>query len=73
MKLFSFLPRITSLSIALFLTAGVIIMSETGCKSKPACGNKRDHRKRKKRVKKFAPGMSYNSAMPTTVRNSYFS
>jgi hypothetical protein len=64
MKLFR-LPRITTLSLALFLTAGVIVVSDTGCKPKPGCGNKRDHRKRKKRVKKFAPAMS--SAKPATV------
>ena len=53
------------MSLALLLTAAVIVVSDTGCKPKPACGNKRDHRKRKKRVKKFAPGMSNWNSKPT--------
>ena len=66
------LPRITALSLALFLTAGVIVVSGTGCKPKPGCGNKRDHRKRKKRVKKFAPGMSYLTPVNGNIKFSYF-
>jgi hypothetical protein len=41
--------------------AGIIVFSETGCKPKPACGNRRDHRKRKKRVHKVAPTMGMNN------------
>ena len=52
------LPRLTTLSLAIFLTAGIIVL-ETGCQPKPACGNKRDHRRRKRRVHAFAPTMGY--------------
>jgi hypothetical protein len=55
------LPKFATLSLALFL-AGTIIFSETGCGPKPACGTKRDHRIRKKRVHKFAPSMGMNKA-----------
>lgn len=36
------------------------MVADSGCvQEKPGCGNKRDHRRRKKSVKKFAPSMSY--------------
>ncbi|MCX6294741.1 MAG: hypothetical protein NTX97_01530 [Bacteroidetes bacterium] len=61
MKRFFFLPKLSVLSMALLLTAGVTIFSEMGCAPKPACGTRRDHRIRKKRVHKFAPSMGMNS------------
>jgi hypothetical protein len=66
------LPKISLMSLALLLTAGTILVSESGCGPKPACGNKRDHRKRKKHVKKFAPSMSYGSVQPTKAKTSVF-
>ncbi|MFL5764648.1 MAG: hypothetical protein ACJ77K_11955 [Bacteroidia bacterium] len=56
MKLF--LPKVSVISLALLLTAGVIIVADSGCAPKAACGNKRDHRRRKRRVHKFAPTMA---------------
>lgn len=58
MKKFHF-PKITAMGLALLLTASVVVISDMSCTPKPGCGTKRDHRKRKKKVKKFAPGMSY--------------
>ena len=60
MKRFISLPRISILRLALVITLSTIIVVDSGCQqNKPGCGNKRDHRKRKKSVKKFAPSMSY--------------
>ncbi|MGZ4033664.1 MAG: hypothetical protein ACXVPU_07930 [Bacteroidia bacterium] len=66
------LPRLTTLSLALFLTSGVIVIADTGCRPKAACGSRRDHRIRKKRVKKFAPSMSYGSIGNTKINGSVF-
>lgn len=63
MKCLFYLPRLTTISLALLLTAGVIVVSSMGCRPKSACGSKRDHRKRAKRVKKFAPTMSMNDQL----------
>lgn len=54
-------PRLSRLSLALFLTVGIILVSDTGCKPKPACGSRRDHIKRKKKVHKIAPSMGANN------------
>ena len=51
------LPRITTISLALLLSAGVIVVSEIGCAAKPGCGNKRQHKARKKQVRRMAPSM----------------
>lgn len=70
MKRYFFQPQFKILSIVLILFAGIIITSELSCtQQKPGCGSKRDHRIRKKRVKKFAPSMSYNSPMIYEVEN----
>ena len=53
------IPRLTTISLALFLTAGAIIFSDIGCAPKPACGNRHDHKKRKRAVKRMAPSMGY--------------
>lgn len=47
------------LSLVLMLSAGLLIITETGCVEKPGCGSRRDHRVRKRRVHKFAPTMGY--------------
>ena len=52
-------PKISLVRIVLLLTLSSIILSETSCAPKPGCGNKRDHRVRKRRVHKFAPTMGY--------------
>lgn len=52
------LPRFTTITLTLMLTAGVIVMSEMGCaSSKPGCGNKHQHRARAKKVRRMAPSM----------------
>lgn len=52
------IPRITTVSLALMLTAGVVIVSEVACNSqKPGCGTKRQHKARKKQVRRMAPSM----------------
>jgi hypothetical protein len=66
------LPKISMISLALLLTAGTVIVADSGCAPKPACGNKRDHRKRKKRVKKFAPSMSYGYIYPSAKATTVF-
>ncbi|CAN5488701.1 hypothetical protein BH10BAC1_BH10BAC1_05160 [soil metagenome] len=71
MKRYFILPKISTLSFALLLSATVIVVSD-GCAPKPGCGNKRDHRIRKKRVKKFAPSMSYIFVKPTLQKNSFW-
>mgnify|MGYP006952624567 CR=1 FL=1 len=54
-----FIPRITIISLALFLSAGAILISTTGCVGqKPGCGSKHQHKVRAKKVKRMAPGMS---------------
>ena len=58
MKQISLLSQFSKISLAALFLTGVILFSD-GCAPKPGCGNKRDHRIRKKRVKKFAPSMSY--------------
>jgi hypothetical protein len=58
------------ISLVFLLTAAVILVSETGCGPKPACGTKRDHRKRKKRVHAFAPSMGF--VQPTKAKESHF-
>ncbi len=53
-----YLPRFTAITLALMLTAGVVVMSEMGCaSSKPGCGNKHQHRARAKKVRRMAPSM----------------
>ena len=59
------LPRLTILKLAVFIMTAIILLPETGCKEKPACGNKRDHRRRKKRVHNFAPSMGYYDSSKT--------
>lgn len=48
----------TMISLVLLLTAGSIAVSGIGCKTKPACGNKQDHKKRKTNMKRMAPAMT---------------
>ncbi|MES2592942.1 MAG: hypothetical protein V4608_13755 [Bacteroidota bacterium] len=56
-KLFK-IPRFTAISLALMLTAGVVVASEIACTSqKPGCGTKRQHKARKKQVRRMAPSM----------------
>lgn len=58
MKKIFCLPRFTTITLALMLTAGVVVMSEMGCaRSKPGCGNKRQHKARAKKVRRMAPSM----------------
>lgn len=57
MKKIFFLPRFTTITLAMLLTAGVIVMSEMGCASKPGCGSKHQHKVRAKKVKRMAPSM----------------
>ena len=64
-------PRITTLSLTLFLFTGIIVLSDTGCRPKAACGTRREHRIRKKRVHKFAPSMGMVN--PSTLKNGKFS
>ena len=60
MKRFISLPRISLIRLGLIITLSTIMVADSGCvQEKPGCGNKRDHRRRKKSVKKFAPSMSY--------------
>ena len=69
MKRFLSLPRISILRLALVITLSTIMFVDSGCQqNKPGCGNKRDHRKRKKSVKKFAPSMSYIISSKSTCR-----
>ena len=63
------LTQFRKLSIVALLLSGIFLLD--GCAPKPGCGNKRDHRRRKKSVKKFAPGMSYQYNSKTT--KIYFS
>lgn len=61
MKRFLSLPRISLIRLGLIITLSTIMIADSGCQqSKPGCGSKRDHRRRKKSVKKFAPSMSYH-------------
>lgn len=62
------LPRFSKLSIVAILVSGIFLLD--GCAPKPGCGNKRDHRRRKKSVKRFAPSMSYGYVVP--VKNAYY-
>ncbi len=50
-------PRLTKISFIAFAVSALVILSETGCGPKPACGNKRDHMKRKRATHRMAPGM----------------
>lgn len=60
MKRFLSLPRISLIRLGLIITLSTIMVADSGCvQEKPGCGSKRDHRRRKKSVKKFAPSMSY--------------
>ena len=65
MKQFSLLPQLSKLSVFVILVSAIFIFD--GCAPKPGCGNKRDHRRRKKSVKRFAPGMSYQINVKTKV------
>ena len=60
------LPRFSKIGIAAILLSGLFLLD--GCAPKPGCGNKRDHRRRKKSVKKFAPGMSYHIQLNKSKR-----
>lgn len=72
MKRYFFLPRFKMVSLAFMFLVGIIITSEMGCaQKKPGCGSKRDHRVRKKKVKKFAPSMSYHIVQPSG-KGKYF-
>jgi hypothetical protein len=55
-KIFCF-QRFTTISLALMLTAGVVVLSEIGCAEKPGCGTKHQHKARAKKVKRMAPSM----------------
>ncbi|MES2138626.1 MAG: hypothetical protein V4511_02880 [Bacteroidota bacterium] len=58
MKKIFFLPRFTTITLALALTAGVVVMSGIGCaSSKPGCGTKHQHKVRAKKVRRMAPSM----------------
>jgi hypothetical protein len=59
------LPRFSKLSIVAILVSAIFLLD--GCAPKPGCGSKRDHRRRKKSVKRFAPGMSYQISDRTKV------
>ena len=59
MKLLLSYPKRSLFRIVLLLTLSLIVVSEISCTPKPGCGNKRDHRVRKRRVHKFAPTMGY--------------
>ncbi len=52
-------PRLTTISLVLFLSAGAVVFSTTGCAPKPGCGSKHQHKVRAKKVKRMAPGMSH--------------
>ncbi len=61
-------PKISLVRFVLLLTLSLIVVADSGCvQEKPGCGNKRDHRRRKKSVKKFAPSMSYQQNVKTKV------
>ncbi len=69
MKRFLSLPRISLIRLGLIVVLCTIMVADSGCQqSKPGCGNKRDHRRRKKSVKKFAPSMSYIISSKSTGR-----
>ncbi|MCE9539141.1 MAG: hypothetical protein K8R85_07980 [Bacteroidetes bacterium] len=51
------LPRFTTITLALTLTAGVVVMSGIGCAAKPGCGSKHQHKVRAKKVRRMAPSM----------------
>ncbi len=59
MKRILYFPRFTAISVALMLTAGVIVVSGFSCatKQKPGCGSKHQHKVRAKKVKRMAPSM----------------
>ena len=58
MKRILYFPRFTAISVALMLTAGVVVVSEIGCVAeKPGCGSKHQHKARAKKVKRMAPSM----------------
>lgn len=59
MKRIFYIPRFTAITIALVLTASVIVVSGTSCvsKQKPGCGSKHQHKVRAKKVKRMAPSM----------------
>lgn len=57
MKKIFYLPRFTMITLALTLTAGVIVVSGMGCASKPGCGSKHQHKVRAKKVRRMAPSM----------------
>lgn len=61
------LPKITLVRFVLLFTLSLIVVADSGCAPKPGCGNKRDHKKRKKSVKKFAPSMSYMQNVKTKI------
>lgn len=64
------LPQLKKLSIVALLLSGIFLLD--GCAPKPGCGNKRDHRRRKKSVKKFAPSMSYQVVKPTQKKDYFW-
>lgn len=73
MKQFISLPRINLIRLGLVLTLSTIVVADSGCvQEKPGCGSKRDHRRRKKSVKKFAPSMSYMFVKPTENKYSFY-
>jgi hypothetical protein len=65
------LPQFRKLSIVALLLSGVFLL-DSCVQDKPGCGSKRDHRRRKKSVKKFAPSMSYKFVQPTNQKNSFW-
>lgn len=70
MKRFISLPRISLTRLGLIIILSTIMVADSGCvQEKPGCGNKRDHRKRKKKVKKFAPSMSYHIQFDIKTRS----
>lgn len=57
MKRKIFLPVITKISLALMLSAGVIVFSNMSCTPKSACGTKKQHKARGKKIRRMAPSM----------------
>lgn len=51
------LPRFTTISLAMMLSAGVIVVSEMSCAPKSPCGTKHQHKARAKKIRRMAPSM----------------
>jgi len=57
MKRKFFFPVITKISLALMLSAGIIVFSTISCAPKSACGTKKQHKARGKKIRRIAPSM----------------